>query len=198
MSDILCITNRRLCKEDFFVRLEGIAKARPAGIVLREKDLTREEYKRLAEKALAICQEHGTPCILHSYAGVAAELGCKALHLPLRILRELSEEERERFSVLGASCHSPEDAMEAEALGCTYVTAGHVFDTDCKRGLPGRGLGFLKEVCGNVSIPVYAIGGISPDNIADVRKSGAAGACVMSSAMVCVDVQAYFLALEEK
>ena len=180
------------------MRLEGIAKARPAGIVLREKDLTREEYKRLAEKALAICQEHGTPCILHSYAGLAAERGCKALHLPLRILRELSEEERERFSVLGASCHSPEDAMEAEALGCTYVTAGHVFDTDCKRGLPGRGLGFLKEVCGSVSIPVYAIGGIGPDNIADVRKTGAAGACVMSSAMVCADVQAYFLALEEK
>ena len=88
--------------------------------------------------------------------------------------------------------------MEAEALGCTYVTAGHVFDTDCKRGLPGRGLGFLKEVCGSVSIPVYAIGGIGPDNIADVRKTGAAGACVMSSAMVCADVQAYFLALEEK
>ena len=178
------------------MRLEGIAKARPAGIVLREKDLTREEYKRLAEKALAICQEHGTPCILHSYAGVAAELGCKALHLPLRILRELSEEERERFSVLGASCHSPEDAGIIEKY--PLPSSGHVFDTDCKRGLPGRGLGFLKEVCGSVSIPVYAIGGISPDNIADVRKSGAAGACVMSSAMVCVDVQAYFLALEEK
>lgn len=52
---------------------------------------------------------------------------------------------------------------EAEQLGASYLTAGHIYATDCKRGLPPRGLGFLKEVCREVSIPVYGIGGIKFD-----------------------------------
>ena len=53
--------------------------------------------------------------------------------------------------------------MEAERLGATYVTAGHIFTTDCKKGLPPRGLDFLKNVCDAVTIPVYGIGGIKFD-----------------------------------
>ncbi|MGN0572472.1 MAG: thiamine phosphate synthase, partial [Acutalibacteraceae bacterium] len=102
-----------------------------------------------------------------------------------------------RFSTLGASCHSVDDAIEAEKLGCTYITAGHVFNTDCKKGLPGRGTAFLKSVCDSVSIPVYAIGGICPENIAEIRSAGTAGACVMSGAMVCADVRKYLNELGE-
>lgn len=191
MSDILCITNRLLCKEDFFTRIEKIASANPTGIILREKDLNEDEYKELAIRVLEICENYKTPCILHSFVCVAAELNCNALHLPLHILRSLSIEDKARFSTLGASCHSAEDAIEAEKLGCTYITAGHVFDTDCKKGLPGRGLEFLQNVCESVSIPVYAIGGINTDNIAKVRDTGATGACVMSGTMICEDVQKY-------
>ena len=46
--------------------------------------------------------------------------------------------------------------MEAERLGATYVTAGHIFTTDCKKGLPPRGLDFLKNVCDAVTIPKTA------------------------------------------
>ena len=80
------------------------------------------------------------------------------------------------------------DAREAQALGCTYITAGHVFETDCKNGLPGRGLDFLRSVCATVDIPVYGIGGIDADNIALVRETGASGACLMSSLMIHEDV----------
>lgn len=198
MSDILCVTNRTLCHEDFLQRIEKIAAAHPAGILLREKDLTPEEYKKLAEKVLEICKVHNTPCILHTFASVARELGSPALHLPLSVLRTLSLEERSAFSALGGSCHSAADAIEAQALGCTYITAGHVFDTDCKKGLPGRGLAFLREVTENVSIPVYAIGGICPENMDSVRETGAAGACVMSGAMVCENPAAYLAAFLEK
>lgn len=191
MSDILCITNRRLCEEDFLTRMEKTAAAHPAGIILREKDLSEAEYRKLAENVIKICKRYDTPCILHSFVRVAQRLDCRSLHLPLPILRTLSEEEKASFTVLGASCHSPEDAVEAEKLGCTYITAGHVFDTDCKKGLPGRGLEFLQRVCESVAIPVYAVGGISPENIAEVRKCGAAGACVMSGAMRCEDVEKY-------
>ena len=191
MSDIICVTNRNLCKEDFLKRIEKIVVAHPAGIILREKDLTKEEYRNLAKQVLQICEKHQVSCILHSFTDEAIELSAEAVHLPLSILREMTEEQRSRFKVLGASCHSLEEALEAERLGCTYIIAGHIFATDCKKGLPGRGLDFLKSICENVSIPVYAIGGINGENIADVRNAGAKGACVMSGFMQCEDVETY-------
>lgn len=191
MSDILCVTNRSLCREEFLDRIDQIAAAHPAGIILREKDLDEDAYRELAKAVSKICKSHGTRCILHSYVEVAEELGCNAIHLPLHILRTVSDEKKRKFKEIGASCHSIEDAIEACRLGCTYITAGHVFETDCKKGLPGRGLGFLKNVCESVSVPVFAIGGISVDNIADVKKAGAKGACVMSGVMLCSDVGEY-------
>lgn len=194
MSDILCVTNRHLCQENFLERIAKIVSTHPVGIILREKDLSEKEYRELAEKVLKICRKYEILCILHSFANVAKELNCTALHLPLPVLRSLVAEEKNSFTILGASCHSVEEALEAEKLGCTYITAGHVFETDCKKGLPGRGLDFLKNVCENVSIPVYGIGGIAPDNMEEIRKAKAAGACVMSSIMNCEDVQKYLAA----
>ncbi len=98
---------------------------------------------------------------------------------------------------MGASCHSVEEAREAEALGCTYLTAGHIFATDCKMGAPPRGLDFLRSVCAAVALPVYAIGGISAGNFCAVRRCGAAGACVMSGAMTCEDPAAYLRSFEK-
>ena len=191
MCDILCITNRSLCKEDFLSRIEKIASAKPKGIVLREKDLTKDEYKSLAIKVIEICKRYNTPCILHTFTSVALELKHPYIHLPLHILEDVTTEEKEKFKVLGASCHSAEYAVKAEKLGCTYITAGHIFDTDCKKGLPGRGLDFLKNVCESVEIPVYAIGGISRENIAQVKNAGAKGVCVMSGVMMCENVKDY-------
>lgn len=191
MSDILCVTNRSLCKEDFLVRIEKIAKTEAAGIILREKDLSEEEYQALAEKVLIICQKQKMQCILHTHTKVARKLACNAIHLPMPILRSLTKEERDAFQILGASCHSLEEAVEAENLGCTYITAGHIYETDCKKGLPGRGIGFLKKICETVSLPVYAIGGISAENIWEIKNAGAAGGCIMSGMMQCEDVQGY-------
>lgn len=189
MSDILCVTNRILCKEDFLQRVEKIAANHPKGIILREKDLSEKEYKELAEKVLQLCEKYPVPCMLHSFVDVALELGAENIHLPLHILRGLDEKTKEKFRIIGASCHSVAEAQEAEQLGCTYITAGHVFATDCKKGLAPRGLEFLKNVCESVSIPVYAIGGINSENIDFVRKVGAKGACVMSGLMRCENVK---------
>ena len=106
MSDILCVTSRQLCREDFLARLERIAAARPAGIVLREKDLSPAAYRALAGQVLEICRRRGVPCILHAFPDIAEELGADGLHLPLPALRLLSPESRKRFRRLGASCHS--------------------------------------------------------------------------------------------
>ena len=191
MSDILCVTNRKLCREDFLIRIEKIASAHPSGIMLREKDLDEAEYMNLARDVIKICKRYDIPCILHTFTEVAKALNSDALHLPLNLLRTLSEKDKSRFSALGTSCHSAEDAIYAQKQDCSYITVGHIFDTDCKKGLPGRGLEFLKSVCESVSIPVYAIGGITPDNICDIRKCGAYGACVMSGLMICDNVDKY-------
>ena len=198
MFELLCVTNRGLCRGNFLEQMERLAAAHPAGIILREKDLPPPEYRKLARAVMAVCTRYGVPCILHSFVEVARELGHASVHLPLPVLRSLSEAERAAFPILGASCHSAADAVEAEALGCSYITAGHVFDTACKAGTPGRGLDFLREVCASVLIPVYAIGGISAENVAAVRQAGAAGACVMSGAMTCRDPEAYFTTMKER
>ena len=191
MCEIICVTNRALCGEEFLVRLGRIAAAKPKAVILREKDMQPEEYRKLAVQAQMICLQYGVPCILHSFADIAAELGAEGIHLPLAKLRELPAEVKSRFSIIGASVHSPEEAAEAQSLGATYITAGHVFPTDCKKGLAPRGLDFLKKTCAAVGIPVYAIGGVCSGNYSLVRSAGAAGACVMSGLMTCEDPAGY-------
>jgi thiamine-phosphate pyrophosphorylase len=134
---------------------------------------------------MEICKRHDVPCILHTFINAAVKLGAESIHLPLPVLREMSAEDKEKFRIIGSSCHSAEDALEAERLGAAYITAGHVFATDCKKGLPPRGLDFLKAVCESVDIPVYAIGGISLEKMPQVLEAGAAGGCIMSGLMSC-------------
>ncbi|MCH5297177.1 MAG: thiamine phosphate synthase [Ruminococcus sp.] len=198
MSDIICVTNRGLCSGNFLTRIEKIAKAKPKAIILREKDLNKEDYKILALKVMEICRKYDTPCILHNFADVAIELKAEFIHLPLHILQKMSDSEKVHFSVIGASCHSVDDAIEAEKLGCSYITVGHIFDTECKKGIAGRGLDFLKDVCNSVSIPAYAIGGIDKINFADVCKVGANGACIMSGIMRCDDVNMYLEGFQDE
>ena len=197
MSDIICVTGRKLCREDFLIRIRRIAACRPAGIILREKDLSEAEYRALAKHVMSICAEYGVKCILHSFVDAAIDLNADAIHLPLHILRGMTREQKAQFKTIGASCHSVEDALEAQKLGCSYITAGHVFDTDCKKGLPGRGLVFLRDVCSAVQIPVYGIGGIDAGNISEVLNAGASGACLMSSLMVSDDVPGLMKAMED-
>ena len=96
------------------MRLERIAKVHPAGIILREKDLPEEEYEALARQVLEICRASGVQCILHTFVSVALRLGADAIHLPLPVLRQMTAQEKKQFSVIGASCHSVEDALEAQ------------------------------------------------------------------------------------
>lgn len=191
MFDIMVVTNRHLCQDEFLARIEKIAQAHPSGIILREKDMEEKTYRELARCVLEICERYKTPCILHNFVEVAIELQAVAVHLSLPVLRKLSQRQKDRFMVIGVSCHSAEEAKEAESLGCTYITAGHIFDTKCKKGLPGRGILFLREICEITSVPVYAIGGIAKENIQEIRNTPAAGACVMSGPMVCKDEAEY-------
>ena len=191
-TDIMAVTNRRLCGRPFLEQIERVCALRPAAIILREKDLTPEEYGRLGAQVLEVCRAWGVDCIYHSFVEEARKAGVRRIHLPLARLEALVKggttggtSALADFDGIGASVHSAKEAVRAEALGAAYVTAGHIYATDCKQGLPPRGLDFLEEVCRAVDIPVWAIGGIGLDGgqIAEVKARGAAGACVMSGMM---------------
>lgn len=183
-KDIIAVTNRHLCQRPFLEQIERICSVHPKALLLREKDLSKEAYEALAREVLAICDAHQVPCILHFFPEVAKKLQVDAIHLPLWKLKECASE-LTGFSQIGTSTHSPAEALEAQQLGATSVTAGHIYTTDCKKGLPPRGLDFLQNVCNAVTIPVYAIGGIklNDSQVNEVKSRGASGACVMSGMM---------------
>ena len=172
--------------------MKKIAAAHPKAVLLREKDLSEAAYTELAREVLAICAGEGVPCILHSFTRAAAALGAPAVHLPLPLLRQLAPEEKKAFSVIGASCHTDAEEREACAAGCGYIIAGHIFETDCKKGLAPRGTEFLKRVRENYSGKLYAIGGISPENAVLCKTAGAQGVCVMSGFMTCENVFGFY------
>lgn len=183
---VLAVTNRSLCPGDFLTQVERIAAAHPAGLVLREKDLPEEAYRALAADVLHICRTYGVPYILHRFDGAARALACPRIHLPLPVLTA-DPSAAQGFQTVGVSVHSVEEAREAVRLGASYLTAGHVFPTDCKKGVPARGLDFLRAVCEAVPVPVYAIGGITPQNAPNCLAAGAAGIAVMSGVMNHLD-----------
>jgi thiamine-phosphate pyrophosphorylase len=191
MYKLLAITNRHLCNNDFLEQIQDICALsekntviKSVSIVLREKDLSENDYKDLAVKVLKICKENNTECILHTYYKVARELNCKKIHLPLHVLKSNPNIYKE-FNEVGVSIHSVSEAIEAINLGATYITAGHIFATNCKKDIPPRGLNFLSSVCSSVNIPVYAIGGISFENAQKAINAGADGICIMSGLMSC-------------
>ena len=168
-KNTIAVTNRHLCTCPLTEQLKKVCSVHPRAIILREKDLSEEAYLSLAKEALAICAKENVPCILHNFIDVAADLQVNAIHLPLHVLCE-NRQKLSGFSTIGTSVHS---------------VAGHIYATDCKKGLPPRGLDFLQQVCEHVKVPVYAIGGIkaSEKQFQEIMAHGAKGGCIMSGMM---------------
>ena len=185
---LIVVTDSATCPRPLPKQIERLAKLtklRPQAVILRAKSLDKAAYRTLALQAQQSCKVTGIPLILHSDWQLAHDLGISKLHLPLALLRQISEYERAYFTWLSTSVHSVGEAQEAQALGATVLIAGHIYTTQCKAGLAPRGLGFLRAVCSTVSLPVYAIGGIGFDAAqhAELQANGARGACVMSAYM---------------
>lgn len=183
----IAITNRTLVQGDFLEQMQKVIQLHPHAVILREKDLSDEAYEVLAEKVLHLCSEEGVRCFLHSRISVACRLNCRRIHLSVPVLVALKEEERQQlktdFQEISVSCHSMEDVKTAVRNGATQIILGTIFKTECKKGLKGKGLEFVREVCKGCPIPVYAIGGINMERLQMVMEVGAAGGCMMSGFM---------------
>lgn len=166
MKEII-VTNRLLCSGDFMQQIEQALQSKPWGLLLREKDLPPTEYAALAVQIAALCRAQGVRFIVyHPHLG-------DFIHMPFPQAQSITQP----FSV---SVHSVEEALAAQAMGASFVIAGHIFATQSKPDLPPRGLDFLRAVCEHVAIPVFAIGGITDKNAQDCLAAGAAGICRMS------------------
>ena len=174
---VICITNRALCRRDFLDQFARIAAARPETILLRERDLDDAAYEALARRCMAVLAPFSVPLTVHARPHIARRIGAKRVHLPLALLAS------QPGLLVSCPVHSVEDVLLAQARGADRLIAGHVFQTDCKQGVPPRGLPFLRAVCAAAERPVFAIGGITPERAAQVRACGAAGGCMMSALM---------------
>ena len=194
------ISNRKLCENENLERqIEKIFLAYEKKIILknfeivsltlREKDLDKNEYLNLVEKIYPICKKHKLNLILHQNydLNLDEKYMIKGLHLSYEIFKSLNKNIREglikKYKRIGVSIHSLEEAREVENLGASYIVAGHIFETDCKKGLEPRGLKFVEELSSILTIPIFAIGGIDEKNSQSVIDSGAFLVCMMSSLM---------------
>ena len=194
------ISNRKLCEnenlerqiEKIFLAYEKkiiLKKFEIVSLTLREKDLDKNEYLNLVEKIYPICQKHKINLILHQNYDLKLDdrYNIDGIHLSYSIFKSLNMNMREelikKYKRIGVSIHSLKEAKEVEILGATYVVAGHIFETDCKKGLEPRGLKFVEELSSILTIPIFAIGGIDEKNSQSVIDSGAFSVCMMSSLM---------------
>ncbi len=182
--NVIAFTNRNLSKRPYLEQIEKICSCHPKALVLREKDLPEKEYCMLAESVIKICKQYKVNCIIHNYIDTALKMNCNSIHLPLHILEKYHMYLKE-FETIGTSVHSIQEAQKTEKMGVSYIVAGHIYNTDCKKGIPPRGLLFLEQICKNTTLPVYGIGGIQLNKIQieQVIRCGAKGVCIMSEIM---------------
>ena len=183
----IVITNRHLVQGDFLKQLEKVTKLHPHALILREKDLTDDAYESLAKKVFDLCKREDITFFLHTKIEIARKIGCQNIHLSIPVLKGLSETEKkaltEDFCEISISCHSMEDVEIAMAGGATQIILGTIFETECKEGVLGKGVEFVREICQKCPLPVYAIGGMNLQRLPLVIDAGAAGCCMMSGFM---------------
>jgi thiamine-phosphate pyrophosphorylase len=90
--------------------------------------------------------------------------------------------------LIGVSAHGLEEAREAELAGADFVVFGPVYYTPSKAayGAP-QGITALKKIVENLTLPVYAIGGIKPENVQAVMAAGVRGIALISAVSAAPD-----------
>lgn len=199
---ILCVTQKSVVVDDFLTRIEKILSAKPYALVLREKEMQESEYSQLAYEVHLLCKQYQTELFLNADIAYTIKLAMQfscGIHTSFGNYKNILANDEEIRKVidsgikLGLSIHSCEEVefiiKNQFSLPLSHIIAGHIFNTDCKKDLAPRGLGFLKNVVDIMpfNIPVFGIGGMVPTRMHDVLETGAKGVAVMSSLMKCED-----------
>jgi thiamine-phosphate pyrophosphorylase len=181
----ICVTNRLLCKNDFFEQIQNVCKQNLYALILREKDLDDKTYEEFAVKCNDICNKNNVLFFINTKINVAKKLKIKNIQISFKDFFN-NKEILSSFDNVAVSVHSLEEAKTVENLKIgknLFLIAGHIFETDCKKGLKPRGTDFLKEICDNVNLPVFAIGGINETTVKQLKGINIEGVCLMSELM---------------
>lgn len=192
---LYAISNRQL-RPDLAAFANEAAAFGLRAFQLREHDITTRELMRLARDVrstapsvqLFVNDRPDVASVVHGTGIQAPEAGWPVERL------------RENFSnaMIGKSTHSLAAAVKAQKDGADFVLFGPVFETPSKRalGIEPRGLPALEAVSDAITIPVFAVGGITPERALHCRAWGAHGVAVMSDLLVARDIEHRLLEYE--
>ena len=179
----LClITDRHRCGA---TELEAVVKAAIEGgvnvVQLREKDLPAGELFSLGIRLREVTRGKAL-FLINDRVDLAQACGADGVHLPENGLpTSIARWVMGRNALVGCSVHSVEAAAQAERDGADLAQRGPIFVSPSKPDPPPAGPELLREVADAVSVPVLAVGGVTPENAAEVIAAGAGGAAVISA-----------------
>jgi thiamine-phosphate pyrophosphorylase len=143
-------------------------------VQLREKALPAREYFELARVMRALTARYGARLLINDRIDIALAVGADGVHLPesglpLAVARELLGPTK----LIGASCHSLDKAHDAERRGADFITFGPVWFTPSKAryGEP-VGVTPLAEAVHSLSVPLFALGGVTRERLPELRAAG--------------------------
>ena len=194
------ITDTKLIPRERFVEtIEAAVRGGATMVQLREKETPREEVIRLGQALLAVTKRYDALLIINDHPSVAKAVGADGVHVgredpPVSEARALLGPD----AIIGASCYGDVTrAASAERDGADYVAFGTPFPSPTKTKRTDISLGIFREAKQQVSVPVFAIGGITIDNARQVIDAGADGLAVVSGVFAAADVEAAARALAQ-
>ncbi|QKT03035.1 Nudix family hydrolase [Ectothiorhodospiraceae bacterium 2226] len=165
----------------FLRRLERLLQAGVRLIQYRQPGLASRDWERRARAAVTLCRRYGAALIVNGTPEQARELGAAGVHLNSERLMSLSSRPLGGEQWVGASCHDLAELQHAEAIGADFAVLSPIKPTPSHPGAPTLGLERLRELSDRVAIPVYALGGMYPADVAEAHRYGAQGIAVVTA-----------------
>ena len=170
--------NGRKLKDDVEKAILGGATM----IQLREKELDYNSFLKEAFEIKEICKKYNVPFIINDSLDVFLAVDADGIHVGQNDLKaDFVREKIGKNKILGVSAETLEEALLAQKMGADYLGVGTIFNTTTKLDAITVSLETLTNICSNVNIPVVAIGGISLDNIKELKGTGIDGIAVVSA-----------------
>ncbi|MEN3028505.1 MAG: thiamine phosphate synthase [Aquificaceae bacterium] len=171
---LYAITDRKRYP-DLVQRLEKALQKGLKMVQLREKETSGLEYYRLGREVRKLTREYGAMLLVNERVDIALAVEADGVHLPEEGLPPAVVRKIEPKLIIGYSAHSLEQALWAQEQGADFVTLSPIFKTLSHPDREPIGLQVLKESSQKLSLPVYALGGITWDRVRLCYKNGAYG-----------------------